>query len=68
MKKYYHVIHAFKRSCIEILPNKEIEGDFLHTFLRLEIPRTRERLSDDIVFHNLIDAGPNIIVRRLLRR
>lgn len=51
MKKFYTVRHAFKRSCIEILPNKKFEGDFLHYFLSTEIPSTKIRLSDDIVFH-----------------
>ena len=51
MKKFYTVIHAFKRSCIEILPNKKIEGDFRHYFLSTWIPSTKNRLSDDIIFH-----------------
>ena len=51
MKKFFSLGVYFKRSCIEILPNKEIEGAFLHEYLQVDDPRTKYRLPDSIVFH-----------------
>ena len=51
MKKFFTLDVYLKRSCIEILPDKEIDGDFLHEYLQVEQPRTKYRLPDSIVFH-----------------
>ena len=51
MQKFYTIELAFKRSCIEILPNKKIEGDFLTPYLNAGIPSTKKRLQESLVFH-----------------
>lgn len=55
MKKYYLFQYAWKRSCIEILPDKKLEGTFLSVFLDCQHPQTKNRLPDEIIFH--IQAG-----------
>ena len=51
MTNFYGLSFGLKRSCIEILPNLKIQGDFLHFFLEASLPQSTNRLPDDIVFH-----------------
>ncbi len=51
MKKFYCFSHTFKRSCIEILPDRKIEGDFLSTYLDAGLPSSKNRLPESLVFH-----------------